>query len=93
MKIKKTESDVTHGSASVWEYKSEGANLRVQVCSQTLLKYSAKVALMAEGGWYWGGSPQIYQCMGNTEAFLWECQQFSSTHRTTKRVGRGDIFH
>ncbi len=44
-------------------------------------KYSAKVTLvtwelMAEGGWYWGSSPQINQRMGNTGYFLWECRPF-----------------
>ncbi len=51
-------------------------------------KYCAKVALvcvwetrelMAAGGGYCCGPPQINQRMGNTGDCLWECQQFLST--------------
>ncbi len=56
-------------------------------CCQNVLKvakYSAKVALvtrelMAEGGGYCCGPPQINGRMGNTGGCLWKCQQFSST--------------
>ncbi len=41
---------------------------------------------MAEGGWYWGGSSQINQRMGNTWNFLWECRQSLSTQNELYEV-------
>ncbi len=56
-------------------------------------KYRAKVALvtrelMAAGGWYWGGPPQINERMGNTGDCLWECRQFSSTQNELYETSR-----
>ncbi len=49
--------------------------------------------LMAAGGGYCCGPPQINQHMGNTGGCLWECRQFLSTQneQNETRRARGDF--
>ncbi len=78
----------------LWEESRQKGLKVAKYCAKVTLVCVRRGELMAAGGGYCCGPPQINQRMGNTGGCLWECRQFLSTQNkpsTKTRRARGDF--